>query len=114
MSSSPLHFCPLCSMWLLPKQIRVWRFNCPNCRKSLRAVYFPGYLWVRVIVIYAGAFVLAWQRGWHDSFIVFVFGFYVLPMLIIWEFFIHPLVPVRRVEPAPRSMFFTTLDLSNR
>jgi hypothetical protein len=114
MSSSPVYFCPLCSMWLLPSQVRVVRFDCPNCQKSLRAVYFPGYLWIRGIVTYVGAFVLAWQLGWHDSFIVFVFSFYVFPMLIIWECFIHPFVPVQRIEPAPRSMFFTTLDLSNR
>jgi hypothetical protein len=101
-------------MWLLRKQIRVFRFNCPNCQKSLRAVYFPGYLWVRGIAIYLGAFFLAWQHGWHDSFIVFVFWFYAFPTLVIWELFIHPLVPVRKIEPAPRSMFFTTLDLSNR
>jgi hypothetical protein len=99
-------------MYLLPKQIQVWHFDCPNCRKSLRTAYFPGYLWVRAMVSFVGAFVLAWQHGWHESFLIFVFSFYVFPVLLLWDFLIHPLVPVRGVEPAPTCTFVTTLDPS--
>src|SRR5271155_3727835 len=45
-----MRFCPLCHGILFPKDIRVFRFDCPHCLKTLTPCFFPGYMWIRALV----------------------------------------------------------------
>ena len=84
-----MRFCPLCHGFLLPKDIRVFRFDCPHCLKTLTPCYFPGYSWIRALVCIGIAIAFAWHRGWHDSSIIFVLSLYALPIMFLWDLTVH-------------------------
>ena len=44
-----------------------------------------AYFWLRLLLVWGGASVWAWHRL-HDSFMIFVVGFYVWPLAFIWMY----------------------------
>jgi len=67
----------------------------------VRESHSSGYLWLRAIACYGAAALIAWQRGWEPSFIVFVVSFYAIPLFIIWRFIEQRIFPRKRFEVAP-------------
>jgi len=107
-----MRFCPLCHGFLLPNDIRPFRFDCPHCLKTLTPCYFRGYMWIRALVCAGAALTQAWRHGWHDSFIIFVFGLYMLPMLFLWDLTVQSFFLPKEFKPAGPT--FQTLGLNSR
>jgi hypothetical protein len=62
------------------------------------------YYWFRMICCLAGASYYAWTHGYGDYFIVFVISFYMLGAFILWDSFVEPLFPKRKLRLAPAAL----------
>src|SRR5271163_2165320 len=101
MKASPQCVCPFCQGSVSRKDIRAFRFDCPHCFKGLAPCYFRGYLWVRGFSCFGAALVVAWHAGWTGSFVIFVVGFYFLPMVLVWDWAVREFFLPSKIEPAP-------------
>jgi len=104
--------CPLCGGRLVRNHIRLARFDCPHCLKTLRPGFFPGHLWIRGFICCGAGLALAWHNGWTDSFVIFVVSFYVLPMMFLWDLTVYHFFLPKHFEPVASS--FPVLDLSSK
>ena len=106
-----MRFCPLCHGFLLPKDIQVFRFDCPHCLKTLTPCFFLGYMWIRALVCIGVGVAIAW-RSWHDSFMIFVVAFYASPIFFLWDLAVHSFFMPKNFEPATSR--FQTLGLNSK
>src|SRR5947209_4044834 len=76
--------CPACHVELHRDEVRNSHFDCPRCNTTLRPVRSQAYR--RCVLLFTAimGFVFAWRAGWHDSFMVFVFGFYYVQAHFLW------------------------------
>ncbi len=91
--------CPVCQGGLRRKDIQLHRFNCPHCFRQLRPCFFPGYLWVRALIIFGLGLAWAWHSGWTDSFVIFVASFYGLPVAFLWDLVVREFFLPKKLEP---------------
>ena len=105
--------CPLCQGKLCKQDIRPLGFDCPHCFKALKPCYFSGYLWVRGLGSVGAGLIWAWHNGWTGSFVIFVLGFYALPVMLFWDLFVFEFLRPKKIEPAAPSSSFLTLGLNS-
>src|SRR5262249_49531484 len=91
--------CPLCDGELLSQDVPPGKFNCIHCGKLLEPSYPRGYLWVRILFCYGIAAMWAWHAGYGGSFVVFMIGFYALPLLVAWEVIVNKFFLPKRLKP---------------
>jgi hypothetical protein len=79
--------CPVCQSEL---SVKGWKeIKCPRCKTQLRPAILRTLKWVRMFVVFGGAALIAWWRGWEPSFIVFTIGFYMIPVIFLWSIIEH-------------------------
>jgi hypothetical protein len=80
--------CPICNAENRP---RGWgQVECSRCRTLLRPARSGLLKCIRVVVFYDGSALIAWKRGWEPSFIIFVVGFYMIPVVFAWIYIEPP------------------------
>lgn len=105
MDGLALGSCPVCLSALYARDVKVHAFNCPHCGKALIPERGRAYFWFRFLFIWGGAFAWAWH-SWHDSFMIFVVGFYAMPLLFAWMEIERTYLPPRKFK-RPDSPFLT-------
>ena len=78
--------CPECEAVLTRGSIRPGPFNCRGCSKYIRPVRRRSYLWLRGLSCGIVAVLIAkFRTGFDWPFLIFVVGFYALPVLFFWD-----------------------------
>jgi len=101
--------CPLCSGEIPPEDVRLVPFTCAHCGKRIKPADRPSYLWLRTLLCLGIAIGAARSRGWDWSFLIFVIGFYALPVFFLFDRIRFTLFPPKKFEPA--QPYVQTLDL---
>ena len=108
--ASSLPVCPLCNFELSRKLTRPSRFECPKCEATLQPVRSDNYRFIRKIVCWSAILIWAWIK--HDTSIVSIFFFYVLPVFAVWHW-LESYFPAKHFEPAERAgSYIQTLGIA--
>lgn len=95
--------CPNCGHELLKLSSSLNRLQCSNCQEWLTLEHSKNYARLRAICCIGGAFCYAWTHGWNGLWIVFALVFYVWVAMALWDVFLGPVFPKKRVRREPRA-----------